>query len=99
MKWFYSSEIRASSLLSFSILVLISFFSSSAFAQFGGGGGGSGGGKQPAFGALPPATVQPLPSDAPAPWGTDPATLAGVKTADTIKGTGFLQETVTLQGG
>ena len=98
MKWLYSSKIRASSLLSLGILVLISFFSSPAFAQFGGGGGG-GGGKQPSFGPLPPATVQPLPSDAPAPWGTDPATLAGAKIADTIKGTGFLQETVTLQGG
>lgn len=99
MKWFYSSEIRASFLLSLSSLVLISLFSSEAFAQFGGGGGGGGGGKQPTFGPLPPAVVQPLPSDAPAPWGTDPATITGAKVADTIKGTGFLQETVTLQNG
>lgn len=51
----------------------------------------------PPPGPLPPARVQPLPSDAPAPWGTDPATLPGVKVEDTIKGNGFLQETITLQ--
>lgn len=100
MKWFYSSEIRASFLLSLSSLLLISVLPPPALAQFGGGGGGGGGGSQPSFPSpLPPATVQALPSDAPAPWGTDPATLPGVKIGDSIKGTGFLQETVTLQSG
>jgi hypothetical protein len=49
--------------------------------------------------AAPPQTVQPLPSDAPAPWGTDPAILQGVQIQDSIKGNGFLQETVTLPDG
>jgi hypothetical protein len=63
-------------------------------------GDGDGGGPQlPPPGPLPPASVQPLPSDAPAPWGTDPATLPGVRTSDTIKGNGFLQETITLPNG
>lgn len=60
----------------------------------------SGGSSQPLPpGPLPPASVQPLPSDAPAPWGTDPATLPGVRVGDTIKGNGFLQETISLQNG
>lgn len=82
---------------------LVGFFlvalTATAWAQFGGGGGGSTGTQPPAPGPLPPATVQPLPSDTPVPWGTDPATLAGVKVEGIITGTGFLQETVTLQNG
>lgn len=58
-----------------------------------------GGGSQTPPGPLPPATVVPLPSDAPAPWGTDPATLPGATISDTIRGNGFLQETVSLQNG
>lgn len=59
----------------------------------------SGAVQPPPPGPLPPARVQPLPSDAPAPWGTDPATLPGAKVEDTIKGNGFLQETISLQNG
>jgi hypothetical protein len=60
----------------------------------------SGGGIPPTWPSpMPSATVQPLPSDAPAPWGTDPATISGVKVSDTIKGNGFLQETIELQNG
>ncbi|MCG3116351.1 MAG: hypothetical protein LLH30_11785 [Candidatus Manganitrophus sp. SA1] len=43
--------------------------------------------------------MTPLPSDAPAPWGTDPATIPGATISDTIRGNGFLQETVSLQNG
>lgn len=50
-------------------------------------------------GPLPQATVTPLLSDAPAPWGIDPAALAGARISDTIKGNGFIQETVDLQNG
>ncbi|NKE73789.1 hypothetical protein [Candidatus Manganitrophus noduliformans] len=50
-------------------------------------------------GPLPQATITPLPSDAPAPWGTDPATIPGATISDTIRGNGFLQETVSLQNG
>jgi hypothetical protein len=49
--------------------------------------------------AAPPQTVQPLPADTPAPWGTDPAILQGVQIQDSIQGNGFLQETVTLPEG
>ena len=82
--------------LSLAVLLL---FSTPAWAQFGGGGGGGGGSQPPQPGPLPPATVTPLPSDAPAPWGTNPATLSGATISDTIKGNGFLQETVALQNG
>lgn len=82
------------------VLALLSMaallFSTPVWAQFGGGGTPSGSQTPP--GPLPQATVTPLPSDAPAPWGTDPATLSGAKISDTIKGNGFLQETVDFQG-
>lgn len=96
MKGFYTSEIRLRSFLSLFFLVLIPLlFSSPAFGDHNNGGST----QPPAPGPLPPASVQPLPSDAPAPWGIDPATLPGVKVQDTIKGNGFLQETITLQNG
>lgn len=78
-------------ILSLSLLMTASFASA--------GNDNNTGPQLPPPGPLPPASVQPLPSDAPAPWGTDPATLPGAKTADTIKGNGFLQETITLQNG
>lgn len=84
--------------LSFTALLIV--YSTPVWAQFGGGGGGGGGGSQPPQpGPLPQATVTPLPSDAPAPWGTDPATIPGATISDTITGNGFLQETVSLQNG
>lgn len=96
MKGFHSSKIRVRSSLPLLFLLLIPLlFSSPAFGNHINGGST----QPPAPGPLPPASVQPLPSDAPAPWGTDPATLPGVKVQDTIKGNGFLQETVTLQNG
>lgn len=83
--------------LSFTALLIV--YSTPVWAQFGGGGGFGGGGQSPPPGPLPPATVTPLPSDAPAPWGTDPATIPGATISDTITGNGFLQETVSLQNG
>lgn len=94
-----SSKIIRHILSVLSLILLL--FSMPVWAQFGGGGGrGDGGGSQPPPpGPLPPATVTPLPSDAPAPWGTDPATISGATISDTIRGNGFLQETVALQNG
>lgn len=75
----------------FSALFLI--FPSSVKAQFGGGGGGS------ISRTLPSATVTPLASDAPAPWGTDPATVSGLIVEEVMQSPGFLQEKVTNGSG
>lgn len=80
-------------------LIALLLLSTPAWAQFGSGGGGGTTNQPPRPGPLPQATVTPLPSDAPAPWGIDPATLPGAKISDTIKGNGFVQETVDLQNG
>lgn len=80
-------------------LIALLLLSTPAWAQFGSGGGGGSTNQPPRPGPLPQATVTPLPSDAPAPWGIDPATLPGAKISDTIKGNGFVQETVDLQNG
>lgn len=84
-----------------SAAALLILLSTPVWAQFGGGGGGGGGGgsQPPQPGPLPQATVTPLPSDAPAPWGINPATIPGATISDTITGNGFLQETVSLQNG
>lgn len=77
----------------FSFLFL--FFSSTAEAQFGGGGGAGGNISR----TLPSSTVAPLTSEAPAPWGVDPASVAGITVDEVMQSPGFLQEKVTTDTG
>lgn len=80
--------------LVFSSLLFL-FFSSLAEAQFGGGGGDGGDISR----TLPASTVNPFASDAPAPWGVDPASVSGITVEEVMQSPGFLQEKVTTDSG
>ncbi len=84
--------------LFFFILPVILVFHSPARAQFGGGGGGGSGGGNISR-TLPSTSVTPLAPEAPAPWGTDPATVSGLIVEDIMTSPGFLQQKVTTGSG
>ncbi len=91
-KWFKNKNT-----LLFPVFAVVAIVSvSPAYAQFGGGGGGGGGNITR---TLPAATVTPLASDAPAPWGTDPATVSGLVVEDVMQSPGFTQGKVTNSSG
>ncbi len=48
---------------------------------------------------IPSVSVEPLSSDAPAPWGINPDTLSGVQIDAVVESAGFLQQRVTLENG
>ncbi len=98
LKGFYLSKYHGKQarflIVFFLLFSLLFIFPYSVQAQFGGGSGGGNISR-----TLPSSSVTPLASDAPAPWGIDPATVSGLIVEDVIESPGFLQQKVTDGNG